>query len=539
MKRLIAAVVTLSALVTLNAQNADLARILYDNDYTGSARSTALGNAVTALGGDPGMAVINPAGSAVSSYSQFSITPGLYVSTMRSGYAPVGGYDENYATGETHSWDESTTRFVLPNIGFILNLDMYSSPVKNMAFGFMANSTGCFIDRGAVDGINDQYTSLLGSLAYECSYDGSGSYNPYSEEELNRDYGNDIYWPYQLAYKSGMIRHMDDGTYLGATEVDRDGDIMVGGPLRQYYTRYTYGIKTDMVVNWAVNFNDRLLLGINLGVPVLSYTSEYSQTEKAISPEDFEYVLNDQLTHFCQSSMNSYESVTARGIYGKFGLQWSPLDFLRVGAAIQTPTSMQVVRRMRWDGNTRYDNLQASSVTPLGEESYRVTVPFRYNLGVAVTIAKMMLLSVDWESTPQTAMRYRNWDGATSSDYTEINDYLSRYGGNSNSIRAGFEAKPLDWMSIRIGYSRNARIYRNEGGNDKDVTSTYSVGFGYSSPRSFYFDITGRFRKYPREWYYPYDDYIFDERGNLLCGTPELSFDKIAGDVLLTLGWRF
>ena len=47
------------------------------NDYYGTARSIALGGAMTALGGDLGSVGINPAGSAVAPYSQFTISPGV------------------------------------------------------------------------------------------------------------------------------------------------------------------------------------------------------------------------------------------------------------------------------------------------------------------------------------------------------------------------------------------------------------------------------------------------------------------------------
>lgn len=51
-----------------------------ENNYFGTARSVAMGNAFTALGGDLGGISINPAGSAVANYSQATITPSLNIS---------------------------------------------------------------------------------------------------------------------------------------------------------------------------------------------------------------------------------------------------------------------------------------------------------------------------------------------------------------------------------------------------------------------------------------------------------------------------
>ena len=51
--------------VCATAQNMYDAINISRNDYFGTARTVALGNAVTALGGDLGTISINPAGSAV------------------------------------------------------------------------------------------------------------------------------------------------------------------------------------------------------------------------------------------------------------------------------------------------------------------------------------------------------------------------------------------------------------------------------------------------------------------------------------------
>ena len=89
-----------TALLSLTAVAAG-AQTMYDgltfsqNNYYGTARSIGMGNAMTAVGGDLGSIGINPAGSAVAGYSQFTITPNLTLSSMNSSYSayPVGGVD--------------------------------------------------------------------------------------------------------------------------------------------------------------------------------------------------------------------------------------------------------------------------------------------------------------------------------------------------------------------------------------------------------------------------------------------------------------
>jgi len=56
-------------------------------NYYGTARTIAMGNAFTALGGDLGSIGINPAGSAVARYSQFTITPNVSIVSTGSQYS--------------------------------------------------------------------------------------------------------------------------------------------------------------------------------------------------------------------------------------------------------------------------------------------------------------------------------------------------------------------------------------------------------------------------------------------------------------------
>ena len=70
-----------AATVAGYAQTAYDAFLFSDNNYEGTARTMAMGNAFTALGGDLGSISINPAGSAVAKHSQFIISPSLTFTT--------------------------------------------------------------------------------------------------------------------------------------------------------------------------------------------------------------------------------------------------------------------------------------------------------------------------------------------------------------------------------------------------------------------------------------------------------------------------
>ena len=82
---------TLAASVCTFAQTAYDAWLFSENNYEGTARSVAMGNAFTALGGDLGAVTINPASGAVARYSQISITPALTFSSNIATGVPYEG----------------------------------------------------------------------------------------------------------------------------------------------------------------------------------------------------------------------------------------------------------------------------------------------------------------------------------------------------------------------------------------------------------------------------------------------------------------
>ena len=82
MKRILITIALMSAAVFAGAQDIYSSMDLSGNQYTGTARTMAMGNAFTALGGDLGAISVNPAASAVNHYSQFVVSPGFSLSSL-------------------------------------------------------------------------------------------------------------------------------------------------------------------------------------------------------------------------------------------------------------------------------------------------------------------------------------------------------------------------------------------------------------------------------------------------------------------------
>ena len=158
MKRLISLALGTALAVTASAQSWQDALLFSKNEYGGTARSVAMGNALTAVGGDLGSVGLNPAGSAVAGYSQFAITPGVSISM-------VGATSDNPDLAYGDKVQTAFARMKMPNIGFVLAMDSgHRTGLRRVSIGFVSNSTADYTIRMYAAGINSS-NSFCGSLA--------------------------------------------------------------------------------------------------------------------------------------------------------------------------------------------------------------------------------------------------------------------------------------------------------------------------------------------------------------------------------------
>ena len=546
-----ALVLSLAALsVYGNAQTIQDALLFSESNYEGTARTLAMGNAFTALGGDLGAVNINPAGSAVARYSQITITPALNISVNTAGGTTLPG--ESTPVGFGNRMENTFTKFNIPNFGIAMNFDTHrTSGIKNISLGFTANTTNRFQGHMMTSGTNE-HTSFMGSEAY---YAGGYDFGSLLDENAYDRYSAP--WRTIVAAQSGMISNLTDNPteYIGSSEkIDENGNISVAGPLKQHYQKMTTGFKYDYVFNLGFNISDFIYIGANLGISSFNYDSAIRYTESAIDPDDFELVYTidggteneqDVTTYFNEMLYNYRYSATGTGIYGKFGILVTPAGGLRIGAAVQTPTSTTILENWRESGATTYTHSEfdMSSESPLGEYKYRLISPLRANFGLAYTFGTFGLVSVDYEICDYGSMKFREL-GMQSGEFDIQNEDIMNFMGTSHMLRAGVEIKPIPQFAIRAGYglTTSPEKYQNQDGIIEytgAMTHKGSFGLGYNSNGSFFADIACSYTKYSDEYILPYDDYIFDQDGNVAYYTPEILNKRSLWTVMLTLGFRF
>lgn len=548
MKKILLTAALFAAGIAASAQDWSDGLRFSDNEYEGTARTIAMGNAFTALGGDMGALGINPAGSAVARRSQFTVSFGQNISigTAQGVRTPDG----NIAFGK--NLQQTDSRFCMPNIGGMVNFNTgRSRGIKNWSMGFVANNTTTYNDFMTAKGRN-MVTSAFGELGVRAT-DLAGEYG-FKASDLDNDAIFDRIpvsdWNIANAYRAGSIWALSDTEFAGISEYEDASGIGIGASgIDQHFGRTRSGAKSDFVYNLAFNVSDVLYFGANIGVASIRYTSSEFIREDAVSPDDFDVVFTDEdgketITRFV-SAKNTYSyKADGTGVYGKFGLILTPWKGLRVGASIQTPTAFTVREKLTYGSEGNYDNSAYSgNATCEGKFEYNLKSPMRTNFGVAYTFGKHGVLSMDYEFTNYRRMMFSVPGTSDNSEFDDANDGIMDICGVQHYLRLGAEIKPLDFLSVRLGYNckTSGQKYEYDGSElmkaPSAVLHTVSGGLGFSAGMFFAdFAAVGYF--YPTEYVRPYPDYIFE--GNAIATySPEIRYRRNLVKIVATLGIRF
>ena len=534
------------------------------NNYYGTARSIGMGNAMTAVGGDLGSIGINPAGSAVAGYSQFTITPNLTVSVLNSSYSAYP--DANGNDTFLNERNNTLTRFSMPNIGTTFNFNTGRSyGLKSVTYGFTFNGTNNFTDKMMAGGINNK-SSYIGSIASWATRDAwhIDYLNGFMDKDGNRtdskgnkfDVWDNAYydgrasWNQIVNAQAGAIAVFGDEKepdypfrYIGATElykdkgeVDEKGNhlynIFLGGPLDQTYGRRVTGSKYDALLNAGFNFNDVFYLGVNLGITGLNYNFDEYFKEFAQDPADFP--IGGDVNFDNYRTRYSY-TADGTGVYGKIGFIAKPFEGLRIGAAVQTPTWMNINESWKHAVDIHYKGASAkdgNATTPEGKYEYELRSPYRMNAGIAYTFMGMGLVSLDYEMTDYATMKFSSKEYADDT-FRQVNDDIADCMGISHMLRLGAEFKPAPEFAVRAGYNFATVPVKENGRTTRDKTNVFSVGLGYSSSGSFFTDLSARFSSLSDEYVSPYSYPAEDKMDALL-----ILNKRNLWDISATIGFR-
>ncbi|MDO4497281.1 MAG: hypothetical protein Q4B58_05585 [Bacteroidales bacterium] len=442
-KYIVFPILTLAALPVMGQNMTDAIR-LSSKDVAGSARYRAMGGAFGALGGEISAMGDNPAGIGVfRGTEQVIITPNMSFNT----------------TSTEGSTKEKETKFdaSFSSIGMVFSI---RTPNANTLTNI---NIGANIRHH--EGINRRYhTNLSGARNSMADYMANranncllvdGRYNNPGYLETKEAWGNSFY-PISslLGYKSyaiddNYIEHADRFDGVRSDYLDNQGNPVVG---RQQLFVKEKTRMDEYDFNISANWDDFFYAGITVSVA------------------DFNSIINTEFDedfggNIYTSAYNDLETKGA-GASVKAGILLRPVDNLRLGAAVHTPTWMRITDYYSADMLTDMSEKGERCYSDLYEYRYRFHSPWEYQVSMAYVFGKQGLLSFEYDLTDYTTMKFKERDdewNAGNSAFEDINDAMKKdFAAMQHTFKAGAELRVTDAMSLRAGYVFKSSPYKED-----------------------------------------------------------------------------
>ena len=307
-----------------------------------------------------------------------------------------------------------------------------------------------------------------------------------------------------------------------------------GQALKQEINKTTKGGITEFALSYAHNSHDKWLVGISIGIPLISYTSNSSFKESDTS--------SNAANHFKEFEYTDQFKTTGVGLNGRLGVIYRPKDYIRLGLSVQTPTYMEMVDKRTTTLSTQLENPVANFSTSStiftndqpGESKYTQTTPFKAVLSasyvfreVSNTKRQRAFLTADVEYVHHKGSRFgSNNDTPTELEktyYKSLNKVVSADYKGSFNFRVGGELK-FNTIMGRLGFAYYGNPYKDAA--YKANRMLLSGGLGYRD-KGFFVDLT-YVHSISKDVSFPYR---LEDRANTYA-----TLKQIRGNIVATVG---
>lgn len=541
------------------AQSAvDAYSISRGGDLRGTARFMSMGGAFTALGGDISTLNQNPGGIGLYRSSDIAITFDLEPQETKS------------RVGDGMSDKLNQTKFNVNNFGYIgaVNTGNETMPFFNWGVSY---SRAASFDRRYGGFLGDIGTSYTNMVADFTSLDGyttgvlgeTDKYNPY--------YQSAAPWSSILIFNSYGINPASvnpTGTeYVGLFKYND----LYGGDNGSHGTAM-YDIEEkghidEYSINFGGNVMNVLYWGIGFGITDLDFKqyAYYSESiyDANVPDADANTYTTGNATPF---TLSNYKHIWGSGFNFKAGVIVKPINELRFGVAIHTPTYYNLsyegqgftdfyMTSPTYADSEAYDG---SYSTDLADFDWKLQSPWRFMVGAAGVIGGRAIISADYEYRAYGDMKVKDWDGY---NYNDVNDDIKTYYQSTNILRLGAEYRITPQWSVRAGYSYESSPVKSEildptgsqasyiftsGPDDMETQPSYTLdrttnyitcGLGYKY-KNFYADLAYVYR-HRKSDYHAFSDYNESIGDHLLVQAPKAEISDNNNQIVLTMGFRF
>lgn len=453
----------------------------------GTARANGMAGSFGAIGADPSTIGFNPAGMGVYKSTQISFSPSFKINNTESSY--LGSSNRDF----------SANYFDINEASFVQAIERKNDNVGLTYFiwGFSYNKLNKFSENISISGVNDHgsLTDWFAARANGINY-------------LNLESNDPFYChPAWETYLIDPAAPGDNEHYVSAYD-------SYGEKQSQRITKK--GSIGEYNIAIAFNFMHKLYIGADLGIQSVNYRQNiisYESREGATSgPKTFTF--------------EDYVRSTGSGVNFKLGILYQPIEQLRFGAAIHTPTSISMRDKYStscsmkgWiprTDNTLADS-SASQNSPEGEFEYNILSPFRANASICFIPNEHILINVDYDLANYNAIKMR------SEDYdfaTETNNIINNY-KVGHCVKLGAEYR-LGALNMRLGGAYYTSPYKSSSPNSNADTWLASAGLGFRT-NYFFFDIAYSYmaNKYV---YYMYEGLVTSDPSKIKFSRHQISF---------------
>lgn len=466
---------------TLDAQN-QIDALRYSNlNYSGTARFNAMGGAFTALGGDFSSITLNPASVGIYRSSELTFSPGFL-------------FTSNSANFYGNNTDNGRLNFNIGNIGYVGHSKQDHNGWKGLNFAIGYNRTNSFnreynFRSGFQDNesLIDTYVDELNSYnTYNSMGEYTGGISPSDIYSLNpSDIG--------MAYDTYLVDLLDSASGGGYDVRFYDAY----GGISKSFNVIEKGGMGDLGISVGANYEDKLYIGAAVAFTIVNFNQQTTYKEKMnyTTPIDSAnqaagfYRVNDYTR---RTSLD----VNGTGINLKFGLIYKPIEMIRLGASIQSPTYLALDDTYSTSFSSNMSNGEEFSVESLGEFSYRINTPWRTNAGVGFILGKKAIISADYEYVNYPKAKLKDALDATDSyGFDDENVNINNDFSKAHNVRLGLEYRINPPYSVRAGFKYNDNPL-NTNFSENLSSKTFSGGIGYKDEKGYFIDLAYSLRKY-------------------------------------------
>ncbi|MFM7177571.1 MAG: hypothetical protein ACKO0X_09145 [Bacteroidota bacterium] len=440
------------------AQN-EIDALRYSQTMIGpTARSLAMGGAFGALGGDYTCLSTNPAGLGIYRKSDFSVSLGFAGRNYKSDFGGTRTLDDRFDVD-------------VPNLGVVLasGSQKEGGAGSGIAFGIAYNRLASFNNSITFKGRNEE-NSILDSFLENINANGGTPSNQFF----------DLY-PFDgdLAYQTYLINPTaaDSNLYNSA---------IPNGGISQSMSIESSGYMGEFSLGLAGKVEDYVFVGLSMGFPNIDYEENKSYSE---TDEDGSVFLNDtSLTYrdFRALKYENYLRTTGNGFNLKAGVLVMPVDWLRLGLAVHTPTWFFMSDIYSNRMQSEFANGSFDYASPEGNYTYKLYTSWRSIASLGFVFGKSALLSLEGEMVQYPRAKLKASDYNFQEENLAIN---TQFKSSTFNFRAGGEWR-YEPFAVRAGISYYGSPFVSSLVDSKTDQSMlgYSGGVGYRG-KKYYLDL--------------------------------------------------